>query len=129
VGLADALGTAHLPAPPRRHTVDLDLQGEAEERADEHDQPQRRQLTQRGLHGNGAHQVRGDQQLQTQQQHAAEAPPERVVRRRAVVGASPHHRGQDERPHQSHDQLDRDDHLEDERDHVHDLGEGHHEPP
>src|SRR4029450_12542699 len=61
--------------PPRPTTIDLDLQREAQECPDQHDQPQDGDVLQRGLHGDGPDDVGRDQELQPQQNAAPEHGP------------------------------------------------------
>ena len=91
-------------ALPRQATLDFHLQREAEERADDDDEPQHAQVLERGLHGHGADDVADDEELQPQQDAAPQVAPVGLVRRRERALAPPvakqQHRRDDGSEHQ-----------------------------
>jgi len=60
-GVLDDCRPAHQAASPRRHPVDLDLQAEAQERPDEHDDPEDDDILKGGGDRHGADEVPGDE--------------------------------------------------------------------
>ncbi len=88
-----ALGAGRQRLAPRRDAVDLDLDGEAEHRPDEHDHPEDGGVGQRRLRCDGLDDVRGHEQLQTEQDGAADRISKRLEGARPV-GSLPRDGGQ-----------------------------------
>src|SRR3954452_17666713 len=124
-GADDLPGAAHGGAPPRRHAVDLGLEGEAEHRPDDDDHAEDRDARQRGLHGDGPDEVGGDQDLQAEQDDAAESLPEHQVGPAPVVRPAEAPEPEPGRHEQPDQQDQRTDDLKPLRHVLHDIGEGH----
>src|SRR3954452_19796918 len=129
LGLGDGLGevpaTADERPAPWRDSLDLDLEGEAQERPDQHDQSEDGHPLDRRLDRHGAHQVGGHQDLQAEQQHAAERPAQELVGGAALPGAPPDPPEHRQRQQQAQDEDGRAERLAGLRHEVHALGEGH----
>ena len=86
------LRPGRLCTAPWQHTLDFGLQGEAEERPDQHNQAEHQDVHQRGSDCHGPDQVRGHEDLQAEQQRSAERLPQRGVGgapRRSAASAMP----------------------------------------
>ena len=66
-GLLHHRRAADHPPPPWRYAVYLDLEAEAEEGSDQHDDRQHDDIVERRCDGNSANQVAGDKNLEPQQ--------------------------------------------------------------
>jgi MFS family permease len=116
---------AQLRPAPGRYALDLDLQREAQERPDQHDEPEDQDVLQGRGHGDGPDQVGGDEDLQAQQQRAPEGPAQRRVASGRLVGAAPRHDGHRQRPQNADDEDQRAQRLEGLGNVFHHPGEGH----
>ena len=59
-GMSNVTGSAHRCPPPGRHPLDLDLEREAEDRTNQHDQPEDRNILQGWCDRNGPDKVCGN---------------------------------------------------------------------
>ena len=121
----DGSGAAQRGPAPGRHALDLDLQREAQERPDQHDEPEDQDVVEGRGYGDRPDQVGGDEDLQPEQQRAPERPAQRRVAAGRLPGAAPRHDRRRQRPQDADDQNQCAQRLECLGDMLHYPGERH----
>ena len=112
------------PAAPRRDTLDLDLEREAEEGTDEHEQSKHLQVLHRRVDDDGTDEVGGHEDLEAEQDALAEVRADHAIGPVALAAQEIAQRQVDADEEAENQDGDADD-LEDPRDDVHDLFELH----
>src|SRR4051812_31267385 len=112
-------------SPPRRDSLDLDLEGEAKHGSDEHDDAQCRDVLQGRGDGDGPDEVGGHQDFEAEQDDSAEGLSQNLVGLAAVAGRTKLPDGQDRRHEEATKEHRRSQRLEDLGDEFHRLVERH----